>query len=132
MSVKENIEIVTTMLEAFIAGDMGRLTSVIAEDCVVVESSALPYGGEYHGKDGFAKLAVLIGESYDIVEFGMPDAILADENQAVTVNFWTIKSKKTGKQATMRTLELIQVSDGLIRRVEPIYDSALCVSLDRG
>lgn len=54
------------MLDHAIHARWGPLHTVLAEDFVIVEPDSLPYGGSYHGVDGYRALMQAIGALFEL------------------------------------------------------------------
>ena len=63
MGMKETYDGVQKAVEA---KDFDLLRTYIAEDFVMVEPEALPYGGEWHGPEGFVDLVQTLRNSFGI------------------------------------------------------------------
>jgi ketosteroid isomerase-like protein len=54
---KENVEIVRRLFEAVEKRDAAGVFGAYDENIVIREATSLPYGGEYHGREGALKHA---------------------------------------------------------------------------
>ncbi len=62
-----NIAIIEELYAAFAEGDVGRILELCDPDCVVVQDSALPWGGQYEGLEGVANFGLALGGTIDSV-----------------------------------------------------------------
>jgi ketosteroid isomerase-like protein len=54
------IEVVQEIYEVLAVRNFDRLFELLAEDCVITQDAALPWGGRYVGHDGVAKFAMAL------------------------------------------------------------------------
>lgn len=107
------------LLDSFIAGDMAGAVSTIHADCVVHESEALPYPGDWHGPDGFTTLvSTMVGlfdvtfERYEVIEQGDGASMRA---------FATFTSRTTGRSLSTSIVEIYRFQDGQIVDADIYY-----------
>jgi ketosteroid isomerase-like protein len=117
-----NIDIINDYLDAFLAGDIDRVMTFLADDFTVIESEGMPYSGKWVGKDGFMQLlnavyACWTDMKVDLVEvIGAPDA----ENFAVLATM-DGKSLSNGRSFSTSLCEIWTVKDGKLSLVRPYY-----------
>ena len=63
--MSDSTDTVRKIYEAMAARDVEWLLGVIAEDCVVTQDPALPWGGRYVGPGGFADFALVLTGTID-------------------------------------------------------------------
>ena len=108
------------MMRAFGAGDMTTLESLFSPSCVVREAPGLPFGGEYVGHEGFAKLFASIGESFDL-DPTLLDVYEVSDSFVISNTRMRMTSRQTGESVDMPVLEMFTVRDGLIVEARPFY-----------
>jgi steroid delta-isomerase-like uncharacterized protein len=117
-----NIDIINDYLDAFLAGDIDRVMTFLADDFTVIESEGMPYSGKWVGKDGFMQLLNAVYTCWtdmkvDLVEvIGAPDA----ENFAVLATM-DGKSLSNGRSFSTSLCEIWTVKDGKLSLVRPYY-----------
>ncbi len=109
------------MLAAVLSKDIDGLKAVLHPDLEVIEPISLPYGGTYRGLDAFlGDLFVQMTSGFDI---GMEDVRVIDGGNAVASQMTVVfTSKRTGVPIKMPYVEVYDLEDGMIRRVE-VYPS---------
>jgi len=121
MGMKETYDGVQKAVEA---KDFDLLRTFIAEDFVMVEPDALPYGGQWHGPEGFVDLVQTLRNSFGI------DVVKAEINEAegrllvceFTFGFTSLRS---GERMEMAVVDLFRFNeDGKIARADIYYDDA--------
>src|SRR2546423_6348685 len=56
VAAQDNLTIVRTWYEHVMAGELEEAAAMMADDFVLHEPPELPYGGEYHGPQGFLEV----------------------------------------------------------------------------
>jgi ketosteroid isomerase-like protein len=81
-SPQTNKMLVLGALEKAIGGDIDAFVATLAPDIQVHEPDYLPYGGTYHGPDGFLEL---LGEATKILDLGSMKVLTAsaDEDRVI-------------------------------------------------
>ena len=112
-------------LEDFVRGGEGAL-EMVDEDAVWREAESLPWGGEWRGPDGFARLtheidvlAELTTRGHEIVRAG--DAVELRLDAVFT-------SRKSGRQLPMTVVEHYRVHDGKIYGADAFYKDTQAVN----
>lgn len=120
-----NIAIVKRFYDYLASGDRdGAYANVMAEDCVLHEAPALPYGGIYHGRDRMqATLADVVGR-FDEFEVEILDYLAGGDKVVVHL---TIKGvgKVSRKPFDTPIMELWRIREGKVIELRPfLYDAA--------
>ena len=111
--------IASKLLDSFIAGDMAGAVSTIHADCVVHESQALPYPGDWHGPDGFTTLVTTMTGLFDVT-FERYEVI--DNGDGVSMRaFATFTSRTTGRSLDTSIVEIYRFQDGQIVNADIYY-----------
>ncbi|MGW0252365.1 nuclear transport factor 2 family protein [Nocardia goodfellowii] len=120
---------VMTSLRAFYAAEAAYLTEGaefadmarhLASDVVMYQASSLPYGGEWHGHDGFRAFIAAMGENWDGLWFD-EQHFVSDENRVVVYSRGRLRARHTGRTLETSLLQWITFRDGLITEVRPYY-----------
>jgi ketosteroid isomerase-like protein len=114
-----NGPVAAKLLDSFIAGDLAGAVSVIHADCVVHESAALPYAGDWHGPAGFTELvATMVG----LYEVGFAGYEIIDNGELVSMRaFATFTSRATGRGLETSIVEIYRFRDGQIVDADIFY-----------
>ena len=112
-------------LEKFVRGGEGGL-AMVDENAVWREAESLPWGGEWRGPDGFARLtreidvlAELTVSGHEIVRAGDVVELRLDAMFA---------SRKSGRQLPMKVVEHYRVHDGKIYGADAFYRDTQAVN----
>jgi ketosteroid isomerase-like protein len=111
------VDVVRDAIDAMVAVDGERLQKLIHPDIEVVEPESLPYGGVYQGASAFFEelLPALAGPFQLEVE----DATIYDGGTSAASRMTVVfTSRRTGEVLKMPYVEVYDVEDGLIRRID--------------
>lgn len=108
---RENIDAISRLYPAIMAGDADTIRAVLAPDLVFHEPEALPYGGAYHGPDGF------LGLMQDLTEYWVsmdPQnmRVVGTGNLVMAHCQFVAVSKKTGLTLDMPLIEAWDMEGG--------------------
>jgi ketosteroid isomerase-like protein len=134
MSTDDNIKLIRTAYEAFGRGDIPAVLDVIQDDCdwgVEASGPIAPYYGTRHGKDEILAFFQELGATFEVDRFE-PTAMAGDGNDVLTVVAYAIRSRATGKTATMNIHHHFKIADGKITYFRGSEDSALVKDLLAG
>jgi uncharacterized protein len=118
VSTEAHKELIVTSLEEAIAGDPSKLLAALHPEVVVREPAYLPYGGEYHGPDGFLELQAKAGEILDVSSLEITDAI--GEGDRVVLR---MTARFNGAPGEVTLTEHWLVRDGKIVDIEVFWSS---------
>lgn len=116
---KQDGAVAAKLLDSFIAGDMDGALSTIHADCVVHESQALPYPGDWHGPAGFGELVGKLVEYFD-VKFSSYEVIDGGDTVAMRA-FATFTSRASGQSLETSIVEIYRFRDGQIIDADIFY-----------
>ena len=112
-------------LEEFVRGGEGAL-AMVDEKAVWREAESLPWGGEWRGPDGFARLtreidvlAELTARGHEIVRAGDVVELRLDA---------VFTSRRSGRQLPMTVVEHYRVHDGKIYGADAFYNDTQAVN----
>jgi uncharacterized protein len=111
--------IAARLLDAFAAADFETALRIIHPRCVVHEPDAVPYAGDWPGRDGFGRLAAAMADLFE-VSFRQR-AIIHDGEVAVMRANVTFTSRATGRAVDTSVVEVYRVEEGLIVEVDVYY-----------
>jgi ketosteroid isomerase-like protein len=112
--------IVRQFYELLGAGKFEEASQFLHEDLVVHESPALPYGGDYHGKAGFAELGARLTEGFDAAPTGAVDYIDAGDKVIVRIPS-RFTWRATGQSVEMNVVEVATLQNGQIVDLDVYY-----------
>lgn len=108
----------------------GRFDDAVAllhDEVVFHESIDLPYGGDYHGKAGFAELGGKLMGLFDASPTGPIDFLSAGDLVIVRIPS-RFTSRATGASVEMPVVEISSFRDGLIAEVDVYYKNPAAVA----
>ncbi|WP_354698528.1 hypothetical protein DSM112329_04210 [Paraconexibacter sp. AEG42_29] len=119
MTTMTNTELAETMVAGMLEGNIEKLLGCMHPDVVVIEPSALPYGGEHHGHAGFGALLQQMSSRLEL-DVGAISVYDAPSGFAARMDA-TFKSRATGREVKTTVVEVDEVVDGLITRIDAYY-----------
>jgi ketosteroid isomerase-like protein len=131
MSSEDNIKSVRTAYEAFARGDIAAVLERVHDDCdwgVEANGKIAAYYGVRHGKDEILSFFRELASTFDVERFE-PVAMAGDGDDVLAVVVYTIKSRATGKSATMNIHHHFKVVDGKLAYFRGSEDTKLVESL---
>jgi ketosteroid isomerase-like protein len=111
--------IAARLLDAFAAADLETALGTIHPRCVVHEPDAVPYAGEWRGRDGFGRLAAAMADLFE-VSFRQR-AIIHEGDVAVMRANVTFTSRATGRAVDTSVVEVCRVEEGLVVEADVYY-----------
>ncbi|MFE6861811.1 nuclear transport factor 2 family protein [Nocardia sp. NPDC057668] len=97
-----------------------RMAAHLAPDIVMHQAPSLPYGGEWHGHEGFRRFIAAMGESWDGLWFDEQQFLSADDRIVVHTR-GRLRARRTGRTLNTSLLQWISFRDGLITEFRPYY-----------
>jgi uncharacterized protein len=109
----------------FFKQDKEAAAKLLAPDMVLREAAGLPYGGTYHGVDGFEEMVRKLHDLFDI-EFR---AEYRDAGDVVLDIAWlTMTARKTGKVLETQVVELWAIENGLVKSIDVFYHDTKAIA----
>lgn len=115
----------TAEAEYLAAGGPGRasfdvLAPFFAQDVVLHQADALPYGGTWRGHTGLTQFFLKMSQTwqtFDMVE----QEFLATGDTAVVLTQTRARARATGRELAFPILQTITVKEGRITEIRPFY-----------
>jgi ketosteroid isomerase-like protein len=104
----------------YASGDIEAVAALFHPEAVVHESDALPFGGEYHGRDGFRKLIGAMLSDFQFEAFD-PEYLPVDDHRIVVRVRARFTLRSSGAAVEFPVLEIYSMQDGMIRDVDVYY-----------
>src|SRR5271168_3677152 len=119
MSVSKTEDVARALLDSMRSGDLAGALATITDDCVIRASTALPWGGERVGQEGFSGILQTMGTLFaaDIHSY----EVFADGDVAIVRAQTTFTSRSTGQATPMAIAEIYRVQDGRIAEMDVYY-----------
>ncbi len=119
-TTQDNVAIVREWYDLVMAGDLEAAAAMMADDFVLHEPPGLPYGGEYHGPEGFLEVMQRITALFE-PSLAKPLEILDATNPVVILLRGRFRSHATGEVVEMDVVELYYVRVGKIAELDGYY-----------
>ena len=126
MSADDNIKTIQTVYEAFGRGDVGAIIESVSDEvdwASDTSSTAAPWYGVRHGKDGVNSFFEAFGSTMDVSEFE-PFSFAANETEVHTVVRFKATRRANGKSVAMNLHHYFQLRDGKIDYYRGTEDTA--------
>ena len=126
MSADANIKTIAQVYEAFGRGDVAAILDAVTDDvdwASEAASSAAPWYGVRHGKNGVADFFTAFGSTMEVEEF-TPVSFAANDTDVLTVVRFRARSRATGKAAEMDLHHFFTFRDGKIAYYRGTEDTA--------
>jgi ketosteroid isomerase-like protein len=120
--MRDNVEMIESLWDAFGRGDLDKVTAGLAETGEVVFPENLPWGGVHVGPEGFRAALDQIFSRYGDFKV-KPEMVLgADDDHVIVVASVQVRGK--GGKIDGRVAWLYRVRDGKVTRAEAFPDTA--------
>ena len=127
MSQQDNLAIVREIYDAVGRGDVTAILDRVSDDAdwaAEAASKTAPWHGRRAGKDGVAAFFSDLATSIEIGTF-MPHSFAAGEDDVHLLVDWTIRSLKTGREASMTMHHYWRLRDGKVTYFRGSEDTEL-------
>src|SRR4051812_21421715 len=134
MGTTENIRTIEAVYEAFGRGDVAFIANCVTDDvdwASDTSSEAAPWFGQHKGPQGVGDFFRAFGGAMDVEEF-TPLTFAANDDEVLTVVRIRMKSKQTGKVASMQLHHWFRFANGKIAYYRGTEDSALTAATVAG
>jgi hypothetical protein len=125
--IVEAREVAERMVKSVIAGDVAAAMEFVHPQVVIHEPEGLPYGGDWHGRDGFqemfAAMTALLEftlDKYEVTAIGPDSAMMRAEV--------TFIGRASRRQLRTKIVEIYTVSDHMIIDADIYPKDTLAVS----
>ena len=126
MGADENVKTIQDVYEAFGRGDVQAVLDRVTDDvdwATETSSTAAPWYGIRHGKDGVASFFQAFGSTMEVQEF-TPFAFAANDDEVHTVVRCRATSRATGKAIDQNLHHFFRFQDGKISYYRGTEDTA--------
>jgi ketosteroid isomerase-like protein len=121
--MRDNVELIESLWEAFGRGDLDTVVEGVAEDAEIVFPESVPWGGSNVGPDGFRQVLVDLYSRF--AEFkAKPEMILGADDDHVVVVASLSGRGKGGARLVSRVVWLYRLRGGKVIRGEAFPDTA--------
>jgi uncharacterized protein len=121
----QEVEVVNKMFQAFGTGNMEALKLTLSDSTVwnYNGSELIPYSGTYKGKEEVVRFIGNIVSNVDILDFKV-EQIISNGKTVVVLGFEKQKVKKNGKILEQKWVQVYNVENGLISKMEEFANTA--------
>lgn|SRR5690625_4506938 len=116
-----NVALIQSFEDAFVAGDMDYILSILDDDITIYESDSVPYPGTFRGKEGFLEVARLMTSVWDITSELDLEIMPAGDDRVLVIVEFEARSHSTGNPVTIRIAEIYTVRDNKIAEIQVFY-----------
>ena len=120
---QDNVDVIQSAWDAFGRGEIDKATSVADPSAEFVAPDSLPWGGTYHGPEGFRELLAKIVTNFDKFE-ARPEKVLGADDDHVVVVARLVARTKSGKDVEGQALWLYKMRNGQVVRGDAFTDTA--------
>ena len=131
MSAEENLATVKGIYDSFGKGDVPAILDQLTDDvdwAAEAASDAAPWYGMRKGKDDVVGFFEAIGGAVDVTEFS-PDSFAANDDEVMVRLRFAMKSKETGREATMGLMHYWHFRDGKVDHYRGTEDTAATLEM---
>jgi ketosteroid isomerase-like protein len=97
------VDLLSALVDALKAGDEQATRALISPDFVIHLDGGMPYGGSYHGPDGFLELTTTVFSAWGGSDFE-PQYQLTDESGSRVCTVVRFTGKPGGSSETLETM----------------------------
>ena len=126
MSADDNIKTIQAVYEAFGRGDVVAIVANVTDDvdwASEAAGNAAPWYGVRRGPDGVRAFFEAFGSTMDVQEFS-PRTYAATDDEVLTVVRFSVRSRATGRTASMDLHHYFRFRDGKIAYYRGTEDTA--------
>ena len=125
MSDQANVALVLSVYDAFSRGNIAAVLDHLdpLAELNFEGPSAIPWAGDRHGREGWARFYQVLGENLDEIMVKM-EPFAAQGEHVVTAGRYQARVKLTGKQIDSPLVHLWTIRNGRVVRCQELTDTA--------
>jgi len=125
MNDQPNVALVLSVYDAFGRGDIAAILNRLdpQADLIFEGPSTIPWAGNRHGRDDWAKFFQLVGENLDEIRVTMEPFAVQGDN-VVAAGRYQARVKLTGKRIDSPLVHLWTIRNGMVVRCHELTDTA--------
>ena len=122
------IDLAKRVYENFGNGDLPGVLACLSSDIEwqLLGPSQIPYVGTYRGLEGVQRFFASLLETEEILEFA-PEHFIDGGNTVVVLGHERCRTRATGKEYSVRWVQVFDAMDGAITRWQEYLDTAAIV-----
>ena len=110
-------------------GDFSVIAETLDPECVLYQPDSLPYGGEWHGRQGFAAWMRAFGKQWSALKVRNPQFYPSGDDVIFSRSHVHAVSRLTGKTIDWPLLQFFKVRNGKILELRPFHwDTATMIA----
>jgi ketosteroid isomerase-like protein len=126
-SAKQNVKIVEIMLANGHAQRWDVVRPYVADDLVLHVPEGLPFGGDYHGWEGYINILKTIGAFFSELKGGSRE-IATVGNKVIVMNTLTGRIAKNGQPISFPLTDIWELRDGKVVEITAFYYDTKAIS----
>lgn len=119
-SQQKNIDVVMTMAKNGILGNWDIVRQYVADEMVMHVPPGLPYGGDYHGWEGYLRCFKEMGAFYRDLKSG-PVELASVGDKVIVLTSMSGRIARNDKPVSFRIATVWTVQDGKVVDIVPFY-----------
>ena len=125
MSEPENVGLIRELYDAFSHGDVAAVLNFIDPKATLhfEGPEAIPWAGNWHGRDGWAKFFQTLGTNLDEIVVKM-EPFAAQGDNVVAIGRYQARVKATGKRIDSPLVHLWTIRNGLVVKCQEMTNTA--------
>ena len=100
--------------------DFAEMRETLSPDVVLHQSPDLPFGGDYHGYEGYERWAVAMSSIFDRLEVSEQEFYENEDTVVVVCRFQT-RSRSNGSTQDFPMVQVVRVEGETIAEFRPFY-----------
>ena len=116
----KNLEVVKIMLENGHAGRWDIVKPYVSDDLVLRVPPGLPFGGDYHGWQGYMDILKAIGTFFTDIKAG-PREFATVGQKVIVVGSLSCRIAKNGKPISFPLTDIWKLQDGKVVEIVAFY-----------
>jgi ketosteroid isomerase-like protein len=116
----DGVALIRRFFELALGDDLDGAAALLADDLVIHEPPGLPYGGEFHGVDGWRDVTTRANAwaSHEVLG---PAEWLTSGDAVVMLARTRFRSRTSGRSADVDVVTVLRVRDGRIAEMDVYY-----------
>ena len=117
----KNLEIVKIMLENGHAGRWDIVRPYVSDGLVLRVPSSLPFGGDYHGWNGYTDILRAIGAFFSDIKAAGPREFATVGEKVIVMGTLNCKVASNGKSISFPLTDIWELKDGKVVQITAFY-----------
>jgi len=125
MCEEANVRLIQELYDAFSRGDISAVLNSLdpRADLIFEAPTAIPWSGNWHGREGWAKFFEKLAERADEITLQV-EPFAAQNDKVVTAGRYQATVKLTGRRIDSPLVHLWTIKDGMVVRCQELTNTA--------